>query len=144
MTDFILAIDPGDLTGWATLEFRGGDPIEMEILELNEFFDKLNNLDPTGLQRIIMEDYVIFHKKAQAHAGSRVKAIQVIGAVKAYAAKHEVLLYLQRPDILPIAAKWSGVVQPSNHRISHDVDAFNHGFYYLCKVGLAKTQAERR
>jgi hypothetical protein len=30
----------------------------------------------------------------------------------------------------------SGVKQPSNHKLSHDVDAYNHGYYYFETKGL--------
>lgn len=141
--DYILAIDPGDTTGWATLEFNGGKLIDMGQTDLNETLDLIAGLDTNGLMRIVCEDFLLFKQKARQQAGSRFKAVQIIGAIKSFARRENIPLILQPSGILTVAAKISGVVQPNNHAVSHKIDAFNHGFYYLVNVRKAKSKAQR-
>lgn len=140
---WVLSVDPGDTTGWAILAFEGGELMDSGQSSITEFMDKLDSLDPASIKVIVAEDFILYANKAQAQTGSRFVASQVIGMLKAYARKDKIPVVMQQARLLPIAEKWSGVAKPKNHSISHWVDAYNHGFYYLCKIGKAKHKAEQ-
>jgi hypothetical protein len=73
--------------------------------------------------------------------GSRFVAVQIIGALKAYARRVGAKFVLQPANVLTVAALHSGVKRPSNHNKSHDIDAYNHGYYYLETKGLLQPKA---
>ena len=68
--------------------------------------------------------------------GSRFVAVQIIGALKAYAQRVGANFVLQPANVLTVASLHSGIKRPSNHSRSHDVDAYNHGYYYFETKGL--------
>lgn len=131
----ILSIDPGDSTGLATFS-RKGELLERWIMSAEDTIDYLSYAE--GITAIVCEDFRLRHGRAVAQSGSKLITVQVIGAVKLYCKIHHITLIMQGPDILPVAALHSGVAQPSNHALSHDIDAYNHGYYYFEKIGVLK------
>lgn len=127
-----MAFDPGKVTGVAVFEHG-------EVKELLQVpFDKF----PKFLQRIreeyqngnivyLFENYKLFSWKAKQQSGSSMEASQIIGMIKMSAAMVGAELQEQSPQIKSAAEKWSKVVPPKNHAKSHQVDAYNHGFYWL-------------
>lgn len=136
MSPIILAIDPGVHNGYAEFTDDGNFVFmgQLEIDDMLEFFIKYDK--PVSV--VIVEDYVIFKKRAIQQSGSNVPAAQVIGAAKMFAKKHGAKFVLQKANILPIAEKLSQKFLPNDHGISHQFSAYNHGFYYLVKQGLRK------
>lgn len=130
----ILSVDPGDTTGIAYWE-DDGTFISKEALPFEELLDKLNGF--TGnISAIVCEDYRLRGGRQVAQTGSRFVAVQVIGALKLLAKENKARFVLQQPTVLTVASLHSGVRRPSNHSKSHDIDAYNHGYYYLETQGL--------
>ena len=133
----VISVDPGDTTGIAYWE-DDGTFISRETMSQNELFDKLEQLSDVTV--IVCEDYRLRQGKQMAQTGSRFVAVQIIGALKDYARRVGAKFVLQPPNILTIAAMHSQVKRPSNHAKSHDIDAYNHGFYYFETKGLLKPE----
>jgi hypothetical protein len=132
----ILSVDPGDTTGIAYWE-DDGSFISREALPFEELLEKLNSF--TGnITAIVCEDYRLRGGRQVAQTGSRFVAVQVIGALKLLAKENKARFVLQQPTVLTVAALHLGVKRPSNHSKSHDIDAYNHGYYYLETQGLLK------
>lgn len=132
----ILSVDPGDTTGIAYWE-DNGELIAREALPFEELLEKLNSF--TGnITAIVCEDYRLRGGRQIAQTGSRFVAVQVIGALKLLAKEKKAKFVLQPANVLTVAALHSGVKRPTNHSKSHDVDAYNHGYYYFETLGLLK------
>ena len=132
----ILSVDPGDTTGIAYWE-DDGTFLAREALPFEELLEKLNSF--TGnIKVIVCEDYRLRGGRQIAQTGSRFVAVQVIGALKLIAKEYKAKFILQPSNVLPVAELHSGVKRPSNHSKSHDIDAYNHGYYYLETQGLLK------
>ena len=133
----VISVDPGETTGIAYWTDYG-KYLDREMLTQEQLFDKLEQL--TDVTVVVCEDYRLRQGKQMAQTGSRFVAVQVIGALKAYARRIGAKFVLQPPNILTIAALHSQVKRPSNHAKSHDIDAYNHGFYYFETQGLLKPE----
>jgi hypothetical protein len=129
----VISVDPGETTGIAYWE-NDGTFISREALPQDDLLDKLETLSDVTV--IVTEDYRLRQGKQMVQTGSRFVAVQIIGALKAYARRVGAKFVLQPANILTIAALHSGVKRPSNHAISHDIDAYNHGYYYFETKGL--------
>jgi hypothetical protein len=129
----VISVDPGETTGIAYWE-NDGTFISREALPQDDLLDKLETL--SGVTVIVAEDYRLRQGKQMVQTGSRFVAVQIIGALKAYARRVGAKFYLQPANVLTVAALHSGVKRPSNHAISHDIDAYNHGYYYFETKGL--------
>jgi hypothetical protein len=104
------------------------------MLDFDSLLEKLEELQNVSV--IVCEDYRLRQGRQAAQTGSRFVAVQAIGALKAYAKRVKAKFVLQDPQVLVIAALHSGEKRPSNHSKSHDVDAYNHGYYYFETKGL--------
>jgi hypothetical protein len=129
----IISVDPGETTGIAYWSDKG-EFVEKEILTEEELFDKLERLENVTV--VVCEDYRLRQGKQMVQTGSRFVAVQIIGALKAYAYKCKAKFVLQTANVLSVASLHSGIKRPSNHSKSHDVDAYNHGYYYFETKGL--------
>jgi len=129
----ILSVDPGETTGIAYWSDTG-DFVEKETLTQEQLFDKLEILE--NVTAIVCEDYRLRQGKQMVQTGSRFVAVQIIGALKAYAQRVKARFVLQPANVLTVAALHSGIKRPSNHAKSHDIDAYNHGYYYFETKGL--------
>lgn len=129
----VISIDPGETTGIAYWSDTG-ELLRKEMLDFDQLLDKLEELQ--NVTAIVCEDYRLRQGKQMAQTGSRFVAVQIIGALKAYAKRVKAKFVLQDAQVLTIAALHSGVKRPSNHSKSHDVDAYNHGYYYFETKGL--------
>lgn len=140
--DMLLAIDPGDTTGWVTLKYQGGELLDAGMDR--DFLSTLANLDVylPRLAAVVVEDYRLFASKAKQQIGSRFEAVQIIGAVRMWMRLSGARFVLQSPDIKAIAEKISGIKPPSNHALSHSTDAYNHGVYYLRQLHQFETPLE--
>ena len=129
----IISVDPGETTGIAYWE-DNGTFISREALTQDEILDKVETL--SGVTVIVVEDYRLRQGKQMVQTGSRFVAVQIIGALKAYTRRVGAKFVLQPANVLTVAALHSGVKRPSNHSKSHDIDAYNHGYYYFETKGL--------
>ncbi len=133
----VISVDPGETSGIAFWE-DDGTFISRETVNQDELFDLIERLSDVTV--IVCEDYRLRQGKQMAQTGSRFVAVQIIGALKAYARRVGAKFVLQTPQVLSVAALHSQVKRPSNHAKSHDIDAYNHGFYYFETKGLLKPQ----
>lgn len=137
----IIGIDPGKMNGIAI--FHGDGTLDtfgqMDMNELEEWQDTYEE----DVSWVIVEDFVLFKKRAFQQAGSRMHASQVIGMMKAFARRKGARLTLSPADNLPIAEKVSGKRMPSDHSISHQVSAYNHAFLAMHKAGIVKSKLEQ-
>lgn len=129
----VVSVDPGETTGIAYWTDKG-ELINRETLTQDELMDKLETL--SDVTAIVCEDYRLRQGKQMVQTGSRFVAVQIIGALKAYARRVGAKFILQPANVLTIAALHSGVKRPANHARSHDIDAYNHGYYYFETKGL--------
>ncbi len=129
----VITVDPGDTTGIAYWTDKG-ELIEKEALDFDALLEKLELLE--GVSVIVYEDYRLRQGKQLVQTGSRFPAVQVIGALKAYAKRHKAKMVRQDASVLTVAALHSGVKRPSDHSKSHSIDAYNHGYYYFETKGL--------
>lgn len=140
-TAIYLAFDPGEMTGWAIWN-QDGDFIYMGQIAWEDIpFWWAENIKVPVLE-VIIEEYVLFGKRAKQQTGSRMKASQVIGMIKAMTSRTDATVIEQRSSIKTIAVKMSQIQMPSNHSESHQFDAFLHGYYRLVQKGVIKTQLE--
>lgn len=129
----VISVDPGDTTGIAYWTDTG-EFVEREALSQEQLFDKIEILE--NVTAVVCEDYRLRQGKQMVQTGSRFVAVQIIGALKAYARRVGAKFVLQPANVLTVAALHSGVKRPSNHSRSHDIDAYNHGYYYFETKGL--------
>ena len=129
----VISVDPGETSGISYWSDKG-EFVEKEMLTQEQLFDKIEKLE--NVTTIVCEDYRLRQGKQMVQTGSRFVAVQIIGALKAYAQRVGANFVLQPANVLAVAALHSGVKRPSNHSRSHDIDAYNHGYYYFETKGL--------
>ena len=129
----VISVDPGETSGISYWSDKG-EFVEKEMLTQEELFDKIEKLE--NVTTIVCEDYRLRQGKQMVQTGSRFVAVQIIGALKAYAQRVGANFVLQPANVLTVASLHSGIKRPSNHSRSHDVDAYNHGYYYFETKGL--------
>ena len=123
----ILVVDPGDTTGVAV--FRPDGEL-MEKLQV-DFEGFMKFIAEYGVTRIVVEDYRLRKGKQAQQTGSRFQAVQVIGALKYHAFLHNIEFELASVQAKTMGAMYSGVKPPSDHKKSHEIDAYNIGIYWL-------------
>jgi hypothetical protein len=124
----ILAVDPGDTSGFALF---AADGLLINKWQSN-FDNSLEFLSPlTNLKTIVVEDYRLRAGKQAQQTGSRFQAVQMIGALKYHAKLHGMAFELASVQAKTLGAMFSGVKPPSNHKESHEIDAYNVGIYWL-------------
>lgn len=134
----ILFVDPGDTTGFALFHdngiFIGKDQANFE--------DMLQILhDTRHIERIVVEDYRLRGGKQAQQTGSRFQAVQVIGALKYHAFLHDVQFELATVQAKTLGSMYSGIKPPSDHKKSHEIDAYNIGIYWLVSQGIIDAPA---
>lgn len=124
----ILVVDPGDTTGFALFQDNG---IFIAKDQAN-FEDMLQILhDTRHIERIVVEDYRLRAGKQAQQTGSRFQAVQVIGALKYHAFLHDIPFELATVQAKTLGSMYSGVKPPSDHKKSHEIDAYNIGIHWL-------------
>ena len=125
----ILAIDPGEVSGFAFLNMEGilADMGQIKLPSLNAFLDSLVDIEVMVIENFRVRPNTNF-------TWSDHPTIQVIGALKYRAHQLGCRVVLQEPSVKSIGAKWNGTPIPKDHSISHLVEAYAHGTYYSHKV----------
>lgn len=126
-----VSFDPGKITGYALFS-ENGTPVGMGHIGgwskgVRGFLDRFNTRPP---KVVIYEEYQI-RGRAQNVDENAIATRAVIKAIKDYATVWESQLVKQQAAILPIAVKFSGMEMPRDHSLSHQISAFNHGWYRL-------------
>ena len=139
---YILAVDPGKRNGIALFEDVKDGALSINcIMTVDQLIEYVNNDDfDSRLSAIVVEDYIIGPKGNQ---GSRGEAIQVIGILRAFAAKLRIPFIRQPPEKRLLAAKWAGEHVRKSH-MPDDQSARLHGIYYLRSQGKYTTVLERQ
>lgn len=130
--EVLIAFDPGKVTGVAV--FKDGKVEELLQVPLDKFpkfLERLRDDYQSGHIVYLFENFKLFSWKAKQQSGSSMEASQVIGMIKMSAAMIGADIEEQSPQVKSVAQKWSKIVPPKNHDNSHQVDAYNHGFYWL-------------
>lgn len=123
----ILVVDPGDTTGYALFTDEG-ELKEKGQANLDGFMHFITN---NSFDRIVVEDYRLRAGKQAQQTGSRFQAVQVIGILKYVAWLEEMPFELATVQAKTLGSMYSGVKPPSDHKKSHEIDAYNIGIYWL-------------
>lgn len=132
----LLAVDPGDTAGYAMFSDGGQFIKDGQIKGAEDFAEFCIEAEKRNLNTIVVEDYRLQRHRAQQQSGSRFQAVQQIGMLKLLAAKNKAKFVLQGPDKYPIGLLLSGKEMPKDHKKSHHVVAYAHGWYYLVQQGM--------
>jgi hypothetical protein len=132
----IIAVDPGDTAGVAIFDDTGIFVSSEQLSGAEEFAELCLKLAKEPITTIVVEDYRLMRHKAQQQAGSRFQAVQQIGMLKLLAKQAGANIVIQGPDKYPIGLLLSGKQMPKDHKKSHHVVAYAHGWYYLVQQGL--------
>lgn len=133
-----LAIDPGDMTGWATFD-ASGDLLDMGQVPELDFNRWLSHALVDTIKVVICENYLNAVYNAKIHISRRNrsnKTSKKIGAVETLCDIKGISVVLQPNTNKPIGYGYAGLEQPKNHAISHQYDAVAHGTYYLVKNNI--------
>ncbi len=135
--------DPGDTTGIACFSNEGVLQYSMQ-LKLDDLIVWVNDQAMPDFEDnvVIIEEFVLFARRARQQAGSSMKASQAIGLLKGWASRYGAKIVMQRANIKPIAMQWAQVSMPSQHSQTHHVDAYLHVYYYLVSQGVIKTRLQ--
>lgn len=138
----ILVVDPGDTTGFASF-YDNGDEYSRWQDNFDGVLELLVNMTPlaTDITHIIVEDYRLRGGKQAQQTGSRFQAVQVIGALKYHAKRVGAKFELASVQAKTLGAMYSGVKPPSDHKKSHEIDAYNIGIYWLVSNGVIDAPA---
>lgn len=129
----ILVVDPGDTNGIA-LFLDNGEAIVKFQCDFSELADYLQG--QPSVTTVVVEDYRLARGKQVQQTGSRFQAVQVIGMLKFFCRQRGAEFVLASNQAKTLGALYSGVKQPSNHKKSHEIDAYNIGIWWLVKEGL--------
>lgn len=139
-----LALDPGDNTGWCTFD-ANGEIVNQGLCSNLDGRESLYNLlqemhKEVRLKLVICENYALFPWKSKEQSWSDLNTPRVIGVIEYWCYLTKIELELQPPNIKMIAYRWAGLTPAKNKKMSHSLDAYVHGIYYLQKNGIRKAQ----
>lgn len=129
--EVLLALDPGQTTGWALFDMQG------TVLRMGEsaYPDKLYNLLTCDIPDIyVVEQFRVRTRRAGEEKNMRyvqefdlVPAARAIGAIETWAVHNNRPVYFQEPTIMSRSAQMFGL--PMNR--SHQLNAALHGLWWL-------------
>lgn len=139
----LLALDPGNSTGWVlydtdTGEIKGGTIGE----SFHEVYDRCKGIDV-----IIYETFNLYPGAAKHLTRNEFYPCQVIGVIKLYGERHpEAKIVKQAPSVKKFAGEPGylfGMVRKNSTQTmtcvtEHTKDAFLHLKYYLIQEGMLK------
>ncbi len=135
----VLAVDPGNTTGWALFTDANG-PAKMGEIPFEKrylFIEEMSLLDNLHW---VVEDYKIrpgsMNKTGWAHEWSAAIPPKLIGAIEyaAFLARHRGHIFvLQQPSIKPVGYAKAGLPYVKGKKGTHTFDAVAHGMYYIHK-----------
>lgn len=146
MTDMrVLAIDPGETSGWAYQD--GRDDFPGGLIDLGQksggligMMDLLEdwNLETRPIDALVIEDYTIYD--AKANMGTKGITIGVKDYARAWGIRKGIKIQMYPSSQIPIVAKITGMdPRKGAHKNTHWAYAANYGRYYLIKTGNAKS-----
>lgn len=143
MTKRVLAIDPGETTGWAYIEpDRILDIGQFKFRDVNEFLGEWP-FDIKPIDFIVIEDFKIFDKK-KVRMGDRMITTRIIGACELFAKMLKIKVVKQDSSVLPAAIRRTGIdPYKGSHSNTHWAFAYVHGMYFFIQMGLAKSALQK-
>ena len=136
----VLAFDPGKTTGIAYLD-EGFTYWMGDTQDIHEYFRKID-LAKTPVDVIVYEQYIVRGEQAYLNTG-RNYTVEVIGAIAGFASQHGIKVVTYPPRIKSTQARMTQVFPKKKPKaISHRLDAYNHGRYYLIQECGAPTALE--
>lgn len=143
----LLALDPGETTGFAT--FIGSDRTvhweEIDQIKTWPMIDVVQNLtnlfDQTKPNAVVMESYRVYSWMTESHAWSPVNTVQIIGCIQTLCIQRMIPYYFQTAQIAKNfftdeKLKEYGLYVKG---VRHGRDATRHGAYFLCFGPPSKT-----
>lgn len=132
----IIAIDPGEMTGWAigrldetglTVEQYGYDPWKQFVMNMADVQEGANPFDI-----IVYESFRIRSTAAKALTGSDVPTAQCIGAIKLSGWRSGTKLVTSEPSNKPVIDSQMGGTDylPRRDKVEHYRDAVRHIHWY--------------
>ncbi|MCW0193379.1 MAG: hypothetical protein OJJ55_19015 [Rhodococcus sp.] len=159
MSKRIIAIDPGEMTGWAigriqTYECDSDEPKQLlcEQFGYDPWKKFVMNLDTVQLgdspfDIIVYESFRIRSTAAKALIGSDVPTAQCIGAIKLAAWRSGAKLVTSEPSNKPVIDRQMGGAEeylPKRDQVEHYRDAVRHLHWYaINKEGIAPDDTRR-
>lgn len=136
----VLAFDPGVDTGIAYMDedhtYWMGD-----TKDIHAYFRKID-LSKTPVDVIVYEEYFVRAEQAYQNTG-RNYTVEVIGAIAGFASQHGIKVVSYPTKLKTTQSKMTQVFpKKATKKISHRLDAYNHGRYYLIKECGAPTALE--
>jgi hypothetical protein len=139
----LLALDPGETTGWAILQTQGVvksfDCGQEKTWPEAEAVKALSYLIPYYLPTILVyESYHIYDWKSDDHKWSSVHTVQVIGAIWTLCELHNIPYHTQTAQNAKgfwDDAKLKSFPKLYRPGLKHGRDAMRHGLHYLCFGG---------
>ena len=131
----ILAIDPGETSGWASFRPDGSFVARGQFAfdDMLEFLGGFGSTGPherqTSVETFVIETYT--HDPGRQKRGSTFKTVQIIGAIKLRALQLGAEVVMVGREAKTMGAIYTGEEPPRNHKLSHQVDAQNLGTYWL-------------
>lgn len=122
------AFDPGKTTGYALYAEDGMLYIMSQLYTRVETIEFLKNL-PNSITHFIAESYIV--RPGVKHGGSDVPAVRVLGYIESEALRRGAFYIEQQPAKKTIGYARLKTKAPSNHAMSHGLDAAAHGEYFL-------------
>ena len=128
----LLAIDPGETTGYAI--YKNGkiicEEIQVGLHNLKQIWDLI---DSCKLDVVVCEDYIIYGSKAKMHAWNKLVTPQIIGAIRLSCELLKVPLYMQMASTAKgfcndtKLKEWGFWIKGHDH----SRDAIRHVIYFL-------------
>src|SRR4030095_9979504 len=144
----VLAFDPGGdqgvgASGWCYLNENKVHALS-DTQDLNGFLRKWD-LKKLPVDHVVVEGYFALAKKAGAHRNKRLPAVENIGVVKMWADMMGIPWTEYDPKLKGVQAAVTQVFPKKGRKdVSHKLDAYNHGYWYLHSVHGAPSKLEQQ
>lgn len=141
----LLAIDPGNKTGWAVYD-TDHDPVITEFglaKPISDFYELLISGKFNDVDLVVSEDYKIRPadlNKGWSHEWNNGPALQVLGAIDFWAQEYSIKTARQQASIKPAGYGYIGMTYKKGKPDMDMYDAIAHGAYYLVKNKIVKIQ----
>lgn len=123
-----LGLDPGVTSGFAMSD-NTGKLIDYGQLGKIELFDFLMDIKP---EVVVVENFKI--RPGHNFNWNGMEVIRVIGAIEYRAHELKARLAFQEPSVKSVGYKWAGLPEPTNHKNSHQTDAWAHLVFFNHKI----------
>lgn len=142
----VLSVDPGGekgvgASGWC---YQNVEKVHAmgDTQDLKGFL-KAWDLKALPVDHVVVEGYFIPPKKAKANIGVPLTTVENVGVVKLWAEMNDIPWTEYMPALKPTQCKMTQVFPKKGRKdVSHKLDAFNHGRYYLIQNHNAPTALE--